>query len=773
MGSSNSRLEEDKGLQLCRARKKFIKQALNGRCSLAAAHIAYIEELKMIGTALRRFIEINSQIEPHACSSTSPTPGPHDFTEKSVSQLSSSSQYFSHNVDTTSNISPSPSTPLSSKYHSHHMRFIGTFSRKVEEKPPEPFTVSVSSNTPPYTTPRSIDAPEPSPFETPNEKENAPWDYFCLFNPVNDHFSSEEGKCFDQGLENLDDPRKHSVEDNVPELEDVEEKLSADRIEESQLSEDEFDEPSSATLVRSFKNVNSTIENVADGDSSPLLSDTKLSSFKNVKEVSKNLVDGDLPTGSSENITLETKFVNGMKNNSPNLSPLRSASSRFVHLNDMMEHSQVEDEIAPKDFISSMKDIEQLFVKASESGKEVPRMLEANMFHFRPVFRGERRSTTSSLLKSCFSCGEDPSEARQEPQQNCVKYLTWHRMTSFRVGSSRNLLGANSTDGANDLGNNLFDNSCMVSGSHASTLDRLYAWEKKLYDEVKAGEVLRSHFDQKCKLLQQQESRGENTDKTRAGVKDLHSRIRVAIHRINSISKKIEEIRDKELQPQLEELIEGLRNMWKQMLDCHKLQFHIISISLTPGSAKITIQSDSRRHVTVLLGNELSSLSSTFTKWIAAQKLYVDSIEKWLFKCVSLQQNTSKRNKRMKPPPLRDLGPPIYMICGAWLEMIDKLPANGVIDSIKDLADEVAYLLPRQEKNQAKSGHNSRNGDDGVGMLREEDSDDWVPVLDRLQTSLTGFLGKLNSFAESSVTMFAELQEAIQQAKNNYEQYKF
>lgn len=27
----------------------------------------------------------------------------------------------------------------------------------------------------------------------------------------------------------------------------------------------------------------------------------------------------------------------------------------------------------------------------------------------------------------------------------------------------------------------------MNSGSHASTLDRLYAWERKLYDEVKVG----------------------------------------------------------------------------------------------------------------------------------------------------------------------------------------------------------------------------------------------------------------------------------------------
>jgi len=64
----------------------------------------------------------------------------------------------------------------------------------------------------------------------------------------------------------------------------------------------------------------------------------------------------------------------------------------------------------------------------------------------------------------------------------------------------------------------------------------------------------------KCKILQQLESKGEKTstvDKTRAVVKDLHSRIRVAILRIDSISKRIEELRDRELQPQLEELIDG------------------------------------------------------------------------------------------------------------------------------------------------------------------------------------------------------------------------
>lgn len=72
--------------------------------------------------------------------------------------------------------------------------------------------------------------------------------------------------------------------------------------------------------------------------------------------------------------------------------------------------------------------------------------------------------------------------------------------------------------------------------------------------------MIRSDYDVKRKLLRQLESKEESPlriDKTRAAVKDLHSRIGVAIHRINSISRKIEEIRDKELQPQLEELIEG------------------------------------------------------------------------------------------------------------------------------------------------------------------------------------------------------------------------
>lgn len=103
-----------------------------------------------------------------------------------------------------------------------------------------------------------------------------------------------------------------------------------------------------------------------------------------------------------------------------------------------------------------------------------------------------------------------------EPAQKDTKYLIWHRTTSSRSSSSRNPLGLNAKDDSDDQAGNLFDNFCMISGSHASTLDRLYAWERKLYDEVKVLWFLKENivlilppfmcfalfsYDSKCGLL--------------------------------------------------------------------------------------------------------------------------------------------------------------------------------------------------------------------------------------------------------------------------------
>ncbi|KAJ9178460.1 hypothetical protein P3X46_010339 [Hevea brasiliensis] len=751
MGVTSSKIEEDKALQLCRERKKFVRQALDGRCSLAAAHVTYIQSLKNTGTALRKFIESEAPTESSLYTSTNATPEPFALVEKSLSHFSTSSPPLSHPVD--ANLSPSPSPPSSSRFQANHMKFRGFSSKKVEEKPPVAVTGTVtSSSTPQNITPLSTEKPETSPFEASSVPPGTPpWDYFGLFHPDDHQFSFQEVKEEKPGLENVDDLRRLREEEGIPELEDEEEKHSFHASEESEDSEHDFDDPPADTLVRSFENLNRVQDHVAPSASPAMPSTVSAAS--------------------------ETELFNGEKSNSPDLSPLRTQSSALAVSSETkktnVREDQTENKISPKDLFSSIKDVENLFIKASDAGKEVPRMLEANKLHFRPIVAAkENESMVSTFLKACFSCGEDPSQAQDEPAQNSVKYLTWHRTTSSRSYSSRNPLGPHAGDDTEDLNGNIFENSCMISGSHASTLDRLYAWEKKLYDEVKAIWMVRREYDAKRTILRQLESKGENNnkkiDKTRAVVKDLHSRIRVAIHRIDSISKTIEELRDKELQPQLEELIDGLSRMWQVMFGCHKLQFHIISIAYNNGSAKISIQSESHRQITILLENELDSLSSCFTKWIGAQKSYLQAINDWLFKCVCLPQKPTKK-KRKQPSPsltLRRSGPPIYVTCGVWLEKLEDLPAKAVVEAIKGLAGETANLLPRQEKNQGKSANLGNGSDLGINLLRDEASEDCISGFERFRLSLEGFLGQLNNFAECSVKMYAELHKSIQDAKN-------
>lgn len=72
-----------------------------------------------------------------------------------------------------------------------------------------------------------------------------------------------------------------------------------------------------------------------------------------------------------------------------------------------------------------------------------------------------------------------------EPAQHATKVITWKRTTSSRSSSSRNALATASKDDVDDSGSDFVEEFCMIAGSHSSTLERLYAWERKLYDEVK------------------------------------------------------------------------------------------------------------------------------------------------------------------------------------------------------------------------------------------------------------------------------------------------
>lgn len=70
--------------------------------------------------------------------------------------------------------------------------------------------------------------------------------------------------------------------------------------------------------------------------------------------------------------------------------------------------------------------------------------------------------------------------------------MTWNRSNSLHSSSSKSLLFSSSESSSSwtELSVDSYD-ECggMGSGSHSSTIERLYAWEKKLYEEVKVSRI--------------------------------------------------------------------------------------------------------------------------------------------------------------------------------------------------------------------------------------------------------------------------------------------
>lgn len=76
-----------------------------------------------------------------------------------------------------------------------------------------------------------------------------------------------------------------------------------------------------------------------------------------------------------------------------------------------------------------------------------------------------------------------------ENSTKLIQAITW-RSVSSRSSSCKSLVASASKSSSSwtEFSNELFDDyGGMTSGSHSLTLGRLYAWEKKLYEEVKVN----------------------------------------------------------------------------------------------------------------------------------------------------------------------------------------------------------------------------------------------------------------------------------------------
>uniref|UniRef100_A0A5B7BJ21 DUF632 domain-containing protein n=1 Tax=Davidia involucrata TaxID=16924 RepID=A0A5B7BJ21_DAVIN len=741
MGSASSKAEKCEALRLCRQRKKFIKQAIDSRYALAAAHVAYVQSLRNIGIALRRFAEAEVLIESSLSTSATEldkTPSHSSYPSPSPSHIVEVSDSPVHNE--------SPLSPPLSRLS--YMRSGGTSAVTVRVSPSSNCFVDDSES-------MAFTMPPPPP---PPPESGSSWDFF---DPTDDcesfRFVGHNGMHV-----NFDDMRvcrqfsgkevgsdgNNGLHDGhmTPESEYKGYKISSNSttrndgvghgIAQNALSSTpEKIEGSRQTLYGEVKQLNTGLN--ANGSAGTLIGKAALEQSSSKRD--KTVVDKDIDAEKDD-------------------------PSEFI------THRA-------KDFLSSIKDIEHRFFRASESGKEVSRMLEANKIR---VGYSEAKGTSSaSIILAAFQlvcCQRETALISYEPQQNVTKVITWNRSTSSQSSSSRNPLATASKDDNDDGGSDFLEEFCMIAGSHSSTLDRLYAWERKLYDEVKASESIRKEYDRKCDQLRHQFAKdlsAQVIDKTRAVVKDLHSQIRVALHAVDSISKRIEKMRDEELQPQLAELIQGLIRMWKAMLECHHAQYITISLAYHAKSSTGTPQGDTHRQILAQLQHEIECFGLSFTHWINSLTSYVEALNGWLQNCILQPRERSKGRRAFSPR--RVLAPPIFVLCRDWSDGIKALPSDELSDAIKAFLSDLRHSMGQQvEELQEKqiildsSNNGEPEGKDDEKILRDDRSSN----LSCIHASLTRVLDRLTKFSETSLKMYEDIRQKSEKARSAYSNYR-
>ncbi|PWA43281.1 hypothetical protein CTI12_AA537120 [Artemisia annua] len=344
-----------------------------------------------------------------------------------------------------------------------------------------------------------------------------------------------------------------------------------------------------------------------------------------------------------------------------------------------------------RELLEALKDVENHFLKSYECGLEFSKLLE-------------------------FNNGLGPSLDHIDPKEcseRLIPSIAWHKSTITRSPSCRSLLSSSSRSSFTWTGTNsnsdIFDETGgMESGSHLSTLGRLYAWEKKLYGEVKAGYEIKKIYDRKSSQLSNEN--GSKRSGIEDEVNDLYSRVLVSMKICDSILKRIENVRDEELLPQLIELLRGLTKTWKVMSESHKLQSRTM-FGVKTLMCEVLTNDGSRHLATLQLEAEIQNWRTCFSNYIASTEAYIEALSEWAYRTIGPEHE-------FDTPPL------VFTMCRNWLTVIKNLPDNAVTYAMKRFAKDLRTLWSHQDMEQQQKRKVDRlvaeSGKKVVSFEREE-----------------------------------------------------
>ncbi|KAF8035192.1 hypothetical protein BT93_C1279 [Corymbia citriodora subsp. variegata] len=750
MGCSSSKLDDEEAVQLCKDRKRFIKEAVEERTRFATGHIAYIQSLKRVSAALREYIEKDEPREFFLGSFSTPTFTP--IKKGNNGFISISPRSFSP-----AQIEPKPKPKSSLKVS--YLRSGGTPAVSVMERPQSPETVHVQNYSPIHQ--MGIDGffpAHPSPSNpsycsySPNNRPNFPpqspqtshWDSF--WNPFSslDYYGYPARSSIDHMV--MDDEtrglRQVREEEGIPDLEE-------------ETEHEECDNHSNVNEDRGNRDANFPTDEVLVED----VDDEEEDEETDNSYESEDEVKGLQSHGSqSKEVVHPPQNVGKVEVTNREAAAAKEVPGFTVYVNRK-----------PTSVAEVIKELETQFTNICNSANEVSSLLEVGRAHY--------------------------SSSNELTAMKMLNPVALFRSGSSRSTSSRFLISSSSSKNDGSESNSDFsDESCVFSNGHQSTMDRLYAWEKKLYEEVRSGERVRIAYEKKCSHLRNQDVKGEDpssVDRTRAAIRDLYTQIKVSIHSVEAISKRIETLRDEELQPQLVELVQGLSRMWNVMAECHQLQKRTLDeAKILLAGTPSKLEAKKRSYVSMTdpnrlarsasnLENELRNWRACFESWIASQRSYMRALTGWLLRCVRSEPDTSK----LAFSPRRSSGTlPIFGLCIQWSRFLDSISEIPVLDGLDFFAAGMGSIYEQQLKDDSRNnlggskrfgGGSSEENGGGMDMVEfspveevmtpEKMADVAIRVL---CAGMSVAISSLTEFTVASADGYAELVKQWEHAKS-------
>ncbi|OIW14796.1 hypothetical protein TanjilG_05417 [Lupinus angustifolius] len=322
-----------------------------------------------------------------------------------------------------------------------------------------------------------------------------------------------------------------------------------------------------------------------------------------------------------------------------------------------------------KGLCETVKEIQILFEKASDSGKPILEMLEVGKLCYNSKFAFNQ---VSCKVKHVFT----PSISSLVGRRMGIEYEVVDR------------------DNGHSYGNLCF------------TLKKLCMWEKKLYHEVKAEEKLRILHQKKCSQLKRMNKKGADAQKVetvQTFIALLATKMKISVQVVDKISITISKLREEELWPQINKFIHMFLKMWEDMQECYRCQYkEIAELKAFDASTFDRNLSNDQIDAAIKLKSELQNWNLSLSDWIHAQISHVKALNGWLVRCLMYEpEEVPDDSTPFSPSKIG--APPVFVICNKWSRLVDNISEKNVMEAvngfmlrINDLLDK--HILDLQQK---------------------------------------------------------------------------